>query len=433
MSTPKFGGRIAIAAILASTVGLGAVQSAFAAMAYNYPGPPSSPIPGPGIATPTQVVGKEYSHDSDLDLTGAIDPAQVLAWDGVGGTADGLDYSLPAPPFSTSGIFEADALANAHDALFRSLLIEEGGQLGPPQVMFPDVAHLVFSIDDLAHTGLGLGLMPTSVQAGGPVITNGGAMIGGAGEISFEKAGAFHPPSTQGIWATQAQINMMPPRDVDGLELWGAEPVTASATGNVAPFGDADKYSVDVDISTGTVGGPPPYSVWDYDSAGGSIGYVTHAQVVGLVRQLLGEPNLSDEAINLDALMVLDDIGPDNQFDAGDKILFSIRQVVHTAALDGTGFQATGSEIFWMDGSSTPAVPVGGFLFHGGHLWNKAYALGNLQTAVVINDVTTFAQLDINALEAVGVPEPASAVLLMFGAFWLAISRGTTVRRQGSP
>jgi hypothetical protein len=389
-----------------------AAQRADATIQYSNPGPFAPALPGKALASPAQVPGKEYSHDFDISAAppgGGADPAQVIAFDGLGGTADGLDFSLPAPPFSTSGQFQVDALANAHDALFKPLL-----NMNARGVVFPDQSHLVFSVDHLAHTVLGAGLLPVAIPPGGPVVTSGGNAIGGAGEISYELAGTFHPPNTQGIWATQAQVNAMPlPRDVDALELWGPEPGNVPLGGDASPFGDSNKYSVDSDISTGAF--VPAFSVWNYDSVAGSSPYVSHALVVSLVQSLLNEPNFNPEEIDLDALMVQDDVSEDTRFDPGDKILFSIRQVAHTFAIDGTGFQSTGSEIFWMDGASTVAAPVGGFLFHGGHLWDKAYALANMRTLVPGPDGLVAAMLDLNALEAVGVPEPASAVLVLLG------------------
>jgi hypothetical protein len=122
--------------------------------------------------------------------------------------------------------------------------------------------------------------------------------------------------------------------------------------------------------------------------------------------------------------MVQDDFGPDTRFDPGDKIIFSIRQVPATFAPDGSGFLATGAEIFWMDGASTPAAPVGGFLFHGGHFWDKAYALSDMQTVVPGPQGPVRVQLDINALEAIGrVPEPASAMLMLIGMAAVAALR----------
>jgi hypothetical protein len=264
-----------ICAIVAAAVATSlAARTANATLPYSYPLPAPSLSEGKSVITPDRAFGKEFSHDLDITSAppgGGPDPAQVIAWDGQpfppgSGTADGLDYSFPAPPFSTSGNFQVDALANTHDAFFKSLL--RMGDAGG--VIFPDRAHLVFSIDDLAHTVLPAGLLPVPIPAGGPILTTGGNVIGGAGEISFEHAGAFHPPSSQGLWAPLPQVNGMPlPRDVDGLEIWGPEPVSVPPGGDASGSGDSDKYSVDTDITALSAAGAP-ISVWNYDISGGT-------------------------------------------------------------------------------------------------------------------------------------------------------------------
>jgi hypothetical protein len=417
-----------ICAIVAATAATSlAALTANATLPYSYPLPLPPLGEGKSMITPDRAFGKEFSHDLDITSAppgGGPDPAQVIAWDGQlpgSGTADGLDFSLPAPPFSTSGNFQVDALANSHDLFFKSLLVMDatGG------VSFPDRSHLVFSVDDVAHGAFPAPPGPFPIPAGGPILTTGGNLIGGAGEISFERAGAFAPPSTQGVWATQAEIDGMTlPRDVDGLEIWGPEPVSVAAGGDASGSGDSDKYSVDTDIMTGFPGGAP-HSVWNYDISGGtgSSPYIAHSLVTSLVALLLEASNINPEHVNLDALMVQDDFGEDTRFDPGDKIIFSIRQIAATFAPDGSGFFATGSEIFWMDGASTMAAPVGGFLFHGGHPWDKAYAMTHMQTDVLGPDGLVRVQLDLNALEAIGVPEPASAMLLLVGMTAVAVLR----------
>jgi hypothetical protein len=390
------------------------VPPATATIMYNNSGPFFSPLPAlPGLPAPRNVPGKEYSHDPDQSAMppgGIPDPAQVINWDGKGGTADGFDYSLPAPPFSTSGNFQVDALAATHDALFNETMA--------------DRAHLVFSVDDMARTTLPGGLLPVAVPAAGKLTTpdmiNGGVnTIGGAGELSFERGrfGGLFPANVQGVWATQSVINGMPlPRDVDGVELWGGEPGQT--------LGDADKYSVDTDISTGAAG--PAFAVWNRVT---QTGYVPLSMVVDLVANLLDIENVFEpDDVNLDALMVMDGAGTNpNLFEPGDRILFSIRQLEATFAPDGSGFLATGSEIFWLDGASMPAALVGGFLDHGGHLWDKKYALENMTTVLLLDGNQVRVQLDLNALEAVaGVPEPGGALLLLLGS-------GIALRRRRRP
>lgn len=380
---------------------------------------------GPGLAKPSVVPGKEYSHDLEHNTVppgGVLDPEQIIAWDGSGGTADGLDYSGSRPNYQNDD--QVDAIANRGDHLFSQVI---------GSAALPDRAHLVFSHDDEISVYFGGGppvaggftkvdLGPA--RAAGPFIVSGKA-IGGTGEISYEKATAFAPPSTMGIWATQSEINGMPnPDDLDGLELWGPEPAFKA---------DAEKYSLDVDFFSGV-------SIWSYDiPTGVSTPYVMHNQIVNAVTALLGPvpggavlpyPTFIDgnNAINLDALMVQDIVddgaGPDT-FDRrpdgqGDRIIFSIRQIPNPN--DPDGYYATGSEIFVLD-ASQPNNPM--YLFHGGHLWDHAYALANL--VITPNYIDGgYAVMDLNALEAISegvVPEPATVSLSLIGAWALAAMR----------
>jgi hypothetical protein len=371
---------------------------------------------GPLLAKPSVIPGKEYSHDVDEETLapgGIADPEQVIAWDGSGGTDDGVDFSgsrgaLYAPDD------EVDAIANHGDHLFRQLQGSEGVK---------DSAHLIFSHDDMISiytSPLGGGVFPTPflVPSAGPVAISNGNIIGGAGELSYETAFAFTPPSTQGVWATQPAINAMPvPGDVDGVEVWGPEP---------AFLADADKYSLNVDFFSGT-------SVWNATGTP----YISHATIVAAVTSLLGPvsgvlpfPTFIDgnDAINLDALMVQDIIPGDahDTFDRdptgapGDRIIFSIRQIVDPS--DPSGYYATGSELFVLDASTGAS-----FLVHGGHVWDKAYALSDLALPAAL--VNGLAVIDINAIEAISeqvVPEPTSAMLLLVAGMGLAL----TARRR---
>lgn len=353
------------------------------------------PFPGfgPGIGTPVSVGGKEYSHDLDSSTIGAgavspppFDPQQIVAWDGLGGTVDVTDYTGTRPTWTPDD--QMDAIAHRRDFAYEELKEE--------------IAHLIFSIDDTSYAypgGLGGPAALVPVPSAGPIPTPVGP-IGGAGEISYELGTAFGAgPSTVGIWATQAMINGMPlPDDIDGTEVWGPEP----------PLADADKYSLDMDIFSGGAPGGA-VSVWN----GSGTPYISHSTIVGAVVSLLG-PDVDPDLINLDALMVHDVIEDPDVFESspagpvGDEIIFSIRQI--PSAGDPSGYYATGSELFVL-----PAFGPAMFLPHGGHLWDKAYAL----TAFNVGGSQTPHILDVNAIEAVGafsVPEPASMALLMLGA-----------------
>ena len=365
---------------------------------------------GPILAAPSVVPGKEYSHDKDQETLapgGILDPQQVIAWDGSGGVGDGVDFSG-----SRGNLYDpddqVDAIANRGDHLFKQLQGSADTK---------DTAHLIFSHDDQIsiYTGTAGGAAvpsPFTVPSSGPVALSNGNIIGGAGELSYETAFAFTPASSQGVWAKQPEINASPlPKDVDGVEVWGPEPAFTA---------DADKYSMDLDFLSGT-------SVWN---ASGTP-YISQAMIVAAVTSLLGPvtgvlpyPDYIDgtDAINVDALMVNDRIGsaghdtfdrdPTGAGASGDQIIFSIRQIVDPS--DSTGYYATGSELFVLDASTGAS-----FLDHGGHLWDKAYAMSDLSFLSLPESlVNGHAVIDINAIEAISqavVPEPTSAILLLTG------------------
>lgn len=366
---------------------------------------PYSPLPmgptglGPGVSSPKEVTGKEYSHDFDHTTAGGggvADAQQVVLWDGSGGAMDGADFSGTRPAWTPEQ--EIDAIAN-HDDLYYNQIKQ-------------DRAHLIFSHDDeitlfgVSAVG-GLLASPYSVPAGGPVMLSNGNIIGGSGEVSIETAGAFGPSSAQGLWASLPEVNGMPtPRDIDGLEVWGSEPTPNEF------MGDTDKYSLDLDAPSG-------FAVWN----GSGSSYISHSAIVTAVTSLLGPlpPGIflpydnadGTDTINLDALMVLDRIQEIDRFDgdpaggASDEIIFSIRQIVDLSSTDG--YYATGSELFVLD-----ALGGVSFLDHGGHTWDKAYAVSEL--GIFDPQLDAFGVIDINGIEAIGsnqVPEPAGAVVLL--------------------
>jgi hypothetical protein len=369
---------------------------------------------GQGIVTPGQVFGKEYSHDRDHDLNSTLSPEQVAAWDGSGGTANGLNYVGTRPTFTT--LSEVDAIAHHADALFVPLKQDE--------------AHLIYSIDNTGHTFFpqpgGPGFhQNVTVPSSGPIVLPSN-VIGGAAEISYELAtqgaalgNAFN---THGLWASRPQINASPiPDDIDGIEVWGPEPGFAA---------DSDKYSLDPDSFSFGVVPNDAISVWNLSGTP----YVLHSRIAQAVQSLLG-PAPSEREINIDALMVRDIIGDENVFERDvanntDEIIFSIRQILDPT--DPSGFYATGSELFVLEAPFAVGAPgLASFLNHGGHFWDKPYALANMTTLLtIILDQEQFevtVQLDIDGIEAVPeaavVPEPSSALLLLIGMAALARRR----------
>lgn len=366
------------------------IQSALATP-YNNPGPFVMPFPVPsaviGPPAAAHVPGKELSYDTAGPTTltvaaaSAVDPEQVTDWDGWGGTADGLDYTSVQ-----FGGRQIDALANFYDTLILPLLDNQ--------------VHLVFSVDQSTTQ---------PVLAGG-VTLSGGQTIGGAGELSYELAGP-QTPASQAVWATSAEINADGPADVDAVELWGPEPSPGLA-------GDANKFSLESDYDSYDAVLPgDAVSVWNANGTP----FLRQSMVVGLVTSLLGtsasiSPQDLPALVDVDALMVQNMPGASpNVFDAitpygPDVIVFSIRQIA-----DGSGYYATGSELFVMYGDGT-----GGFLSHGGHLWDRNYALTSLGFDMG-NGLTGV--IDIDALEAVAAPEPSGLLLILLATICLGARR----------
>jgi hypothetical protein len=208
------------------------------------------------------------------------------------------------------------------------------------------------------------------------------------------------------FWAKPPEIDQEGVNDLDGLEVWGPDP--AGPTPNGA---DADMYSLLGDpLINGT-----RTSVWYYNPITQiSNSYITAAQIAAAINR----PDIANLAdiIDLDGLMVWDG-GNIGQWDNGDAILFSVMPI--DANLDGiitpniNGGDIDGGEIWhWQFGQ--PAQ----FLNHGGHLWDTAFNVRQATGAVNEN---------IDALEAVAVPEPSTFLsLLTLGT----LGAGSAIKRK---
>lgn len=390
MSTGTLNRVWAVAILLAATVGLWPASSAQATTVYNNSGPFATPIlkPAsmPGLPAPEHVPGKEYSTDFDSTTAGIADPGRVITWDGLGGTADWLNFTDRRTLYA--GDDDVDAMANFFDTLVAETRA--------------DSAHLIFSV--AASTG---------VSPSGPIyLQDNDNQLGGAGELSYERAGAFPLPpgqSLQHVWADRTSINGgATPDDVDAVELWGPEPAFT--------YDERNKYSLHDDhASYDAVLPGDAVSVWNYDGTP----FLAHSMIVDVVEELLGtpaDPGLDYIAkIDVDALMIYSINGSPYTFDPDmgtgddDVVLFSIRQIADPQDVEHHGYYATGSEIFWLDGSGNR-----GFLHHGGHDWSRDYAVSHLRL------LDGSGIVDIDALEAVtAVPEPPAAGLALLGVLGL--------------
>lgn len=182
-----------------------------------------------------------------------------------------------------------------------------------------------------------------------------------------------------GVWALPSQIDQVAPDDVDALEVWGPTNPSADLEERVNQGegqlvvdptpDDANRYSTERFLD--------PIEAAVFDSTGVPI--FTHADIASAI----GRPDLANNLdFDLDAMMM-----------SGFDILFSIDAV---DVFDG-------GEIWVWDG-----VTPGGatFLNHGGHLWDTAFDVsGTFGTATE----------NINALEAVSVPEPTTLTLIALG------------------
>jgi len=333
---------------------------------------PGAIIPGgQGVPPPSIIPGKEFSDNVDRKsgaTGGAADPEQNIRWDGKGGTADTFDYSGSRAGVGDTEDRQVDALSNRGDFLFGEVI--------------DDFAHLLFS---------------TSLDP----------------KIYFERHASMAPPAPPGTvsppgvkggtWATPLQIDDMTlPTDVDGLEVWG--PDTSD---------DANHYSLIGDpVSVPGIG---RVAVWDF-AGGVSTPLYTSAAIAAAVGAVIGiDGALLESNIDLDAMMTFDDCGtpggpgspPCSSKFPDAKIMFSL------APLTGPGFALDGGEIFVWNGVVGAGLSAS-YLSHGGHIWDTAFdVMGTFGTA----------SENINALEAVVMPVPATLALFGVGLVGLGLAR----------
>lgn len=307
---------------------------------------PVNPAPGNVVPSPQQVPGKDFSDVRDRDAPGALDPEQDVAWDGSGGVRDSFDYSGSRPLYPSDT--EVDGISAGGDALFHALR--------------GDQSSLLFSTTADSRV---LYVRPTGLP---------------------------NPSPGFGVWAMPTDIDaMLPPVDLDGLEVWGPDQAD-----------DSDRYSLAGDPFVQFPAGAQKVAVWEYDSLNHLS--VPHTLTTDLAAAMdlqftgqgLGGPMWSQlvEQMDVDAIMTF-----------GTQVTYSIRPI-DLSQYDPMLPNFDGGEIFLYDG---PGVPTS-FLTQGGYTWD---------TALDIMGIFGVPSENIDALEAVSVPEPGSLVLLLIGMLGL--------------
>jgi hypothetical protein len=198
-----------------------------------------------------------------------------------------------------------------------------------------------------------------------------------------------------GVWATAADIDAMnPPVDTDAIEVWGGD-----------NNDDSDRYSLEGDPLVAFPDGAKKVAIWDYNPGGPSSNPHTLTSDLAAAMDLqffgigVGGPLWSQlvESMDVDAIMTF-----------ASQVNFSIRPIDF---LDPILPDFDGGEIFLYDGPGTPTQ----FLVQGGHTWN---------TALDIMGTFNVPDENVDALEAISVPEPGSIVLLSLAMLGiLAVAR----------
>lgn len=197
-----------------------------------------------------------------------------------------------------------------------------------------------------------------------------------------------NPTPGFGVWAMPTDVDVaIPPLDLDGLELWGGDQAD-----------DSDRYSLEGDPFVQLPNGALKVAIWDYTAFNNTSNPHTFTTDLAAAMDLqftgigLNGPIWSHlvELMDVDAIMTF-----------GEQVTFSIRPI-DLSQFDPLLPNFDGGEIFLYDG---PGLPTS-FLVQGGYTWD---------TALDIMGTFGVPSENIDALEAVSVPEPSSVILLLIG------------------
>jgi hypothetical protein len=206
--------------------------------------------------------------------------------------------------------------------------------------------------------------------------------------IMFEReTGLPASPPGFGVWATAFDLDAMnPPLDTDGLEVWGGD-----------QNDDSDRYSLAGDpplVGAGKV------AIWSFTApAGPSAPHTLTTDLAAAMDMQYGGPGVGGpvwrhlvELMDVDGIMTF-----------GPQVTFSIRPLdLAPFSQPGGPVLPTfdGGEIFEYDNAGVPTR----YLNHGGHLWDTAF---DVKGTFHVNHE------NIDAIEAVAVPEPSSVMLCL--------------------
>jgi hypothetical protein len=390
--------RIALTACLAAFVGTPALLESGAAKAQPYgvptpPGPFVTPVPGRKLPLPRRVPGKEVSFgnlealEGDRDQFFANAPGQIVFFDGV----LGLPQSGLRNAWKFNG-FQVDTMANVSDVLFEAVRRES--------------TWLLFSVQNDRYGNAIFAEAPGN----GKICLWG---INGCGPNNTPEVVGEYLAGFGALWKDGNPLDVIDPSptypvtadghliDVDGLEVWGPEPVLGYNPLTNDPASDANVFSAE---------GDPGFSV-RCRTAG-----VCHTYTQSEIAAAIGRADLAS-SIDVDGLMT----NPSAVLDADGlpylQMHFSVRPNV---GLDG-------AEIWtWSGVPGELAAP----LIHGGHAWDTAF---NLRQTLIdqgfgdmaLSSAAPGEDVNLDALEAASVPGPLPLVGLAS-----ALSFSSRIRRR---